>query len=425
MYDYNPLVDGHANRANLDALVSEKLDDSFTETARTIRHDGWTPARERTFCEKLAETGSVIHAARAADMSAQSAYARRNTAAGRAFHLAWEAALIHARRRLSDELLCRAMNGCVEAVHRNGVIVAEKHRYDNRLSMAVLTRLDRQTEDSRQDATAARVVADEFEQFLDVLGSGADARAFMAARRPADAPRAPSREEALLVRLENYRKFRVGLTAEIDVSDLDPAAMESWSEEQIERADLSGFLARLAPEAWPESILAGAFEEPHGMSQLHQLHRRLHPPKPVASPAEMQRIWEEDGEWWTDFPPPPGFDEAEEGEWGQEDYKRLLSDAELAIVDAGVAEGDAEELAEEEAARDRYFGFRPEAVDEVDADEVDADPDDADRHDHLGDVLNDLLGDDPGGADAEQPLPVDGGPPKAQPCPSSSPSSPG
>lgn len=150
MNAYNPLIDGHTNPANIDTLVSDALDDSFTETSRHVRHDGWTPARERIFCENLAETGSVTHAARAAGLSAQSAYARRNTAAGRAFHLAWEAALIHARRRLSDELLSRAMNGCVEAIHRDGVIVAEKHRYDNRLSMAVLTRLDRQTEDSRQ-----------------------------------------------------------------------------------------------------------------------------------------------------------------------------------------------------------------------------------------------------------------------------------
>lgn len=401
MNAYNPLIDGHTNPANVGSLESEKLDDSFTQTSRHLRHDGWTPQRERIFCENLAETGSVTHAARAAGLSAQSAYARRNTAAGRAFHLAWEAALIHARRRLSDELLSRAMNGCVEAIHRDGVIVAEKHRYDNRLSMAVLTRLDRQTEDSRQDASAARVVADEFEQFLDVLETGADARAFMAARRPADAPRVPSREEALLARLENYRKFRVGLASEIDVSDLDAADMESWNEEQIERADLSGMLSRLPPEAWPQSIRDGDCGESHGMSQLHQLHHKLHGAKPVAPQDDFAgRIaWEDDGQWWTDFPPPPGFDGEEDGEWGQVDYKRVLSDAEQADIDAEVAEDRAEELIREEAARDRYFGFRPEGANEINAD-------------RKGDL------------DEEEPLPLTYVPPKAQPCPSSSPSSP-
>lgn len=91
MNAYNPLIDGHTNPANIDSLVSDALDDSFTQTSRHARHDGWTPPRERIFCENLAETGSVTNAARAAGLSAQSAYARRNTAAGRAFHLAWEA----------------------------------------------------------------------------------------------------------------------------------------------------------------------------------------------------------------------------------------------------------------------------------------------------------------------------------------------
>ena len=105
MDDYNPLIDGHTDPANVGSLVSQSLEDSFTETGRRLRHDGWTPERERIFCERLSECGIVADAARAAGMSAQSAYAHRNRAAGRAFHLAWEAALILSRRRLSDELL--------------------------------------------------------------------------------------------------------------------------------------------------------------------------------------------------------------------------------------------------------------------------------------------------------------------------------
>ena len=359
MDDYNPLIDGHADPANVGSLVSQSLEDSFTETGRRLRHDGWTPERERIFCERLSECGIVADAARAAGMSAQSAYAHRNRAAGRAFHLAWEAALILSRRRLSDELLSRAMNGCIEAIHRDGAIVAEKHRYDNRLSMAVLTRLDRQTEDSRQDASAARVVADEFEQYLDLLATGGEGvRDFIGARQPADAP-VPGREEALLARLENYRKYRAGFVAEIDVADLDPAVMEDWTEEQIERADLSGLLARLGRDQWPAAVRAAALEESHGMSQLHQLYRRLNPESIGSADDEFggRDVWDdEDGNWWTDFPPPAGFDGEEDGEWGDADYKRALAADEQAVVDAWNDEDRADELAGAEAARKRYFG---------------------------------------------------------------------
>ena len=66
MDDYNPLIDGHTDPANVGSLVSKSLEDSFTETGRRLRHDGWTPERERIFCERLAECGIVADAARAA-----------------------------------------------------------------------------------------------------------------------------------------------------------------------------------------------------------------------------------------------------------------------------------------------------------------------------------------------------------------------
>ncbi|MFN3725710.1 MAG: hypothetical protein ACK4SZ_05325 [Allosphingosinicella sp.] len=47
-----------------------------------------------------------------------------------------------ARSRLADEAFSRSMNGIVDRIYRDGVIVAERHRYDNRLTMAVLARLD-------------------------------------------------------------------------------------------------------------------------------------------------------------------------------------------------------------------------------------------------------------------------------------------
>ncbi|HEX9932656.1 MAG TPA: hypothetical protein VGB08_07420, partial [Allosphingosinicella sp.] len=65
--------------------------------------------------------------------------------------------------------------------------------------------------------------------------------------------------------------------------------------------------------------------------------------------------------WWTRFPPPAGFDGDEEGEPEDYDYKRTLTDAELAAVEAEQAEERAGELARERARRDLYFGFSGDA----------------------------------------------------------------
>ena len=64
-------------------------------------------------------------------------------------------------------------------------------------------------------------------------------------------------------------------------------------------------------------------------------------------------VWESEGRWWTAFPPPADFDGVEEGQPTDLSYRRTLSEAEQAVIDA--------ELAEQEpdlhAIRDTYFGF--------------------------------------------------------------------
>src|SRR4030095_3833827 len=61
-------------------------------SVRAPRRDGWTPERVTLFLTALAQCGSVEHAARAAGMTKQGAYALRSRAGGRAFALAWDAA---------------------------------------------------------------------------------------------------------------------------------------------------------------------------------------------------------------------------------------------------------------------------------------------------------------------------------------------
>ena len=74
---------------------------------------------------------------------------------------------------------------------------------------------------------------------------------------------------------------------------------------------------------------------------------------------DFHSVWEEEDGWWTDYPPPAGFDGEEEGDYGDGDYKRTLSPAEQAVIDAEEAEERAEELARAEAQRDAWFGFAP------------------------------------------------------------------
>ena len=58
-----------------------------------IRRDGWTPERQLRFLKALERTRSVTNAARAADMSRESAYRLRNRAGNALFAAAWDKAL--------------------------------------------------------------------------------------------------------------------------------------------------------------------------------------------------------------------------------------------------------------------------------------------------------------------------------------------
>ena len=180
-----------------------------------LRHDGWGPERIRTFLVTLAECGVVSDAARAAGMSVQGAYALRASAKGRAFHLAWRAALHVAHHRLSDELLSRALNGSIERIYRRGELYEERFRPDNRLLLAVLARLDNKAA-SRGSDRAAAAVASQFETFVDkVCNEHGDVGAFI---RSTKAAFWEEEEVALIERDVD------GLPEEVDDEEDDEAA---------------------------------------------------------------------------------------------------------------------------------------------------------------------------------------------------------
>lgn len=243
----------------------------------SYRHDGWTPFARRVFLETLAESGRVSRACRYAGLSVSSAYALRNR--DPVFAAGWDAACELLRAPVADTLLEQSLDGVTETVSRNGEVVAERRRFDSRLSIAVLHRLDKRCDLARErGAKHLRLVAN-WDEYLELVGKGANAEA---------------------------------------------------------RAMLSGQPTQIAPHL-----------------QLPQLPL-------VENPTESNTdkflgdIWDdEEGIWWTDYPPPPDFDGLEEGRWGTWGYKRHCSEAEKALLEA--SRGPSTKLLAATAERDSFF----------------------------------------------------------------------
>ena len=152
------------------------------------RHDGWTSARQRIFLETLAVEGMVRRAARTTGMSHEAAYQLRHRHDGAAFRLGWDAALLLARAPIADLLMERAIEGQEDVIVRDDDgRTRTRTRHDNRLALALLSRLDRFADDNHVAHADARIVAGAWEVFLDLVDAGADADAladFLDARRP-------------------------------------------------------------------------------------------------------------------------------------------------------------------------------------------------------------------------------------------------
>jgi hypothetical protein len=186
-------------------------------------------------------------------MSVSAAYALRDRREGRAWGIAWQAVLRErARNRLSDENLGRAMNGCVDQIVKDGVVVAERRRHDNRLSMAVLTRLDKLAERQDSDETKLlRAVSEDIEDFYDVLDAGGDADAFIEARRPKPpAPPKPPQPASpfgetdridLVARIAGLSGWSDADPGDVPVDDLDASQRGQWTTDQWIRAERSGY----------------------------------------------------------------------------------------------------------------------------------------------------------------------------------------
>ncbi len=103
-----------------------------------VRHDGWTPQRQRAFLRALSETGSVRDACARAQISTTSAYRMRDRSA--AFDRAWRRALAKVAPTIEQAAYERAVLGWEEPVWHGGKIVGHRRRYSDGLLRLLLTR---------------------------------------------------------------------------------------------------------------------------------------------------------------------------------------------------------------------------------------------------------------------------------------------
>jgi hypothetical protein len=260
------------------------------------RHDGWNGENMAIFCETLAETAVVAEACEAAHMGISGAYAcrRRNPV----FAAAWDAALTIARERLADTLLARSMEGNIELIWKDGVVVGERHLLDNRLGLAILRRLDRLAETGlslhsnlsqpKPPAIVPRSKPYDWELAIDALRTGDEAAVCKAL-----------------------------------------ALVEGDKVEEVED---------------PLNRPPSPAEDPEEIDLSHRFWINENCDEKV---------------WMTDFPPSRGFTGYQSCEYGDPDetYERECTAEEIAILEADAKRARDAERAREEALRDEWFAI--------------------------------------------------------------------
>jgi hypothetical protein len=137
-----------------------------------VRADGWTPFCRRLFLQVLAETGRVSTACEYTRLSKQSAYALR--ARDPLFAAGWDAASELARAQLADALYEKALDGVSDTITKDGEVVAVRHRFDSRLSTAVLARLDRRCDRAEERGSKHLALVQRWDDVIGMIGRGED-----------------------------------------------------------------------------------------------------------------------------------------------------------------------------------------------------------------------------------------------------------
>ncbi|GEN99036.1 hypothetical protein NSE01_08690 [Novosphingobium sediminis] len=192
----------------------------------------FTAERRVRFLHLLAGTGNVRRACHAVGVSAQSAYVHKRRDPG--FAAGWDAALILARDAAEEVLAERALHGVSETIFYRGEAVGSRTRFDARLLLAHLARLDRHHE----QAEGAAGIAARFDEYLAELHEGAprfEAPFHDAEAPPQWSPAHPTRDEALLEARERvlhgfpprFEDLPEETRAELEATGLD--RYDGWS----------------------------------------------------------------------------------------------------------------------------------------------------------------------------------------------------
>ena len=137
----------------------------ITEPFAHVPARGWTPELKARFLDRLAAHGNARAACRAVDLSAEAAYRLRRR--DPFFARGWAAALVLARENGVQALAERAIEGVEEQIYYRGELVGTRRRYDARLLLAHLARLDAMVGDNAACADAGR-----FDELLNCVATG-------------------------------------------------------------------------------------------------------------------------------------------------------------------------------------------------------------------------------------------------------------
>lgn len=223
---------------------------------------GWTPERKMLFLDRLAASGNARAACRRAGLSAESAYRQRRKDA--LFARAWAAAVVLGRDASEQVLGDRAVDGIEEDVWHRGEVVGTRRRYDTRLLLAHLARLDTVvTEEAADDAA-------HFEDLLARIGGGEDDQSSRSryVARAADKAAEEARRRELTVQLDDDYGNPAG-TYEVPEHEIDTYFGQFASELRAGLAETEAAVEedarRNAAETWDrlEEARDTAFDKPN------------------------------------------------------------------------------------------------------------------------------------------------------------------
>lgn len=129
---------------------------------------GWTPERRALFLDRLAVHGNARAACRNVGLSAEAAYKLRRR--DPLFARGWRAALVLARENCSQVLGERAIEGVEEHIYYRGELIGTRRRFDSRLLLAHLARLDQLVVEESGGEDAGR-----FDELLAAIAADAPA----------------------------------------------------------------------------------------------------------------------------------------------------------------------------------------------------------------------------------------------------------